>query len=333
MSVSVSASQFTEIFTRFYASRPQDFFKAGPVFNDFDGPNVEETLGYLNFSQATYEPIITSGELHLLSKSALNGLISQIQNVNNSYTTLTSSRDQSSYINFANAMDAFVYHTRMFGVPHLAAGGAQIEAQRMAFSTELQSLIKSNSEVEVLKKDVRTLITPAIAGSLSEAFHQRRDNIFKGRIAWLIACIGAGVAATLATFDFVHTITAVATPVAAGGKASEVMLSPLNIWAIIAIRTIVLLPLFAAFGFTFTQYRKERDFEEEYAHKAAVANSLPNYGDLAREPAVRDQIVTAATTVIFSSPSEQARKAETSNAMAGGLKEVVDVMGKALSKK
>lgn len=328
MSVAASASQFTEIFTRFFASKPDDFFKSGTVFNDFDGPNVDESVAYLRFVRASYEPLIASGELGLVSKSALNGLIGQIQNVNNTYTQLTASRDQSSYQNFSNALDQFVYHTRMFGVPMLAAGGAQLEAQRLAFATELQTLVKNNKEVDALKQDVRTLITPAIAGSLSDSFTLRRDNIYKGRIVWLLACILLGGFATYATFDFVHAVTTAATTIKL--PATE---PPLTLWTVIAIRTAVLLPLFAAFGFAFAQYRKERDFEEEYAHKAAVANSLPNYGDLAREQGVRDQIVTAATAVIFSSPSEQARKAETSNAMLGSLREVMDAMGKALSKK
>lgn len=329
MSVAASASQYVENFTRFLANKPTDFFKSGVTFNDFDGPTVQETINYLDFLRATYEPLIASGELHLLTKAALNSLIGQLQGMNNSYTQLSGSRDQTSFQNFANAVDSFVYHTRMFGVPVLAAGGAQLEAQRQAFADELQTLTKNNLEVNELKKAVRTLITPAIAGSLSEAFQSRRDTVYRGRLIWLIACVLLGAVSTYATFDFVHTVTAAAISI----KATPGGDPPLNLWTVIAVRTVVLLPLFAGFGFAFAQYRKERDFEEEYAHKAAVANSLPNYGDLARDHAIRDQIVTAATSVIFSSPSEQARKMETSNAMLGGFKEVVDAMGKALSKK
>jgi hypothetical protein len=107
----------------------------------------------------------------------------------------------------------------------------------------------------------------------------------------------------------------------------------LDFWAVILLRTIVLLPVYAAFGFTFSQYRKEREYEEEYAHKAAVAHSLPNYGDLAREANVRDAIVTAATNVIFVSPGEQARKAERSSLMLGEFKEVVEALTKAVGKR
>jgi hypothetical protein len=329
MSVAASASQFIENFTRFFASKPTDFFKSGVTFNDFDGPNVLETIDYLQFLHVTYEPLITSGELHLLTKTTLNSLIGQLQVVNNSYTQLSNSRDQTSFQNFANSVDSWVYQTRMFGVPVLAAGGAQLESQRLAFATELQTLTKNNQEVAELKKAVRTLITPAIAGSLSEAFQARRDVVYRGRLVWLAGCVLLGAVSTYATFDFVHTVTAAATNI--GAKPSNEY--PIPLWTVIAVRTVVLLPLFAGFGFAFAQYRKERDFEEEYAHKSAVANSLPNYGDLARDHATRDQIVTAATSVIFSSPSEQARKMETSDAMLGGFKEVIEAMGKALSKK
>lgn len=329
MSVAASASQFADLFTRFLASKPEDFLRSGVNFSDFDGPNPAECEKYLNFIRSTFEPLITTGELSLITKQSLNNFIAQLQNLNSQYSNLTNSRDQSSFQNFAMALDQFVFHTRMYGVPLLAAGGAQLEAQRAAFSSELQSLTKNNAEVEALKKDVRTLITPAIAGSLSEAFHQRRDKIYKGRVIWLIACAALGVAATYATFDFVNVVTDAANV----NSKTPTTTTNLSLWTIIAIRSVFLIPLFAAFGFAFAQYRKERDFEEEYAHKAAVANSLPNYGDLAREQNVRDQIVTAATTVIFTSPSEQARKAESSSAMLGNMKEVIDTMSKALGKK
>ncbi|MBL8360421.1 MAG: hypothetical protein JNN18_08000 [Rubrivivax sp.] len=330
MSVAAIASQFAEVFTRFFASKPEDFFKSGPVFNDYDGPNVDETIAYLRFLQTSYEALISTNELALLGKQALANLLGQLQAMNNTYTQLTTSRDQSSYQNFANHVDNLLFHSRMYGVPLLAAGGAQLEAQRLALSKELSTLTRNNEEVEGLKKDVRTLITPAIAGSLSEAFHQRRDVVYRGRLLWLLACFLLGGAATYATFDFVNTVTAAAQASKPSQPGGEPVFS---LWVVIAIRTAVLVPLFAAFGFAFAQYRKERDFEEEYAHKAAVANSLPNYGDLAREPTIRDRIVTAATQVIFSSPSEQARKLETNSAVLGGFKEVVEAMGKALGKK
>ncbi|MBL8447237.1 MAG: hypothetical protein JNJ44_07470 [Zoogloeaceae bacterium] len=329
MSLVANASQFTEIISRLFNSKPEDFLTSGPVFSDFDGPNMEEVKAMIAFLRQTYEPLIASGELTLITKTAFNTLIGQAQASHNTFTQLTNTRDQSSFQNFAMTLDGFAYHTRMFGIPYLAAGGAQLEAQRAALASEVQLLTRNNAEVEALKKDVRTLITPAIAGSLSEAFRVRRDALFKGRMLWFTICIISGAAAIYATFDFVHVVSsAIAAP-----TTPTSLPTGSAFWPVIAIRTVVLLPLFAACGFAFGQYKKERDFEEEYAHKAAVANSLPNYGDIAREQSVRDQIVTAATSVIFSSPSEQARKAETSNALLGSMRDLMDAVGKGLGKK
>ncbi len=328
MSITATSTQYAQSLTRFFDSRPEDFFRSGPTFSDFAGPIVPEMLSMMQFLRSVYEPLVVSQELTHLSQTAINALIGQLQSVNNTYSQLTNSRDQSSYQNFAAALDQFAHHTRMFGIPYLAAGGTHIENQRQALQEQLQLLGKNVAEVEDLKADVRTLITPAIAGSLSESFRQRRDSIYKGRMLWLFACVALGVFAVYVAFDFAKTMTELLAQ--QGGTKPN---STEQFWTILAVRTVVLVPAFAAFGFAFAQYRKEREFEEEYAHKAAVANTLPNYGDLAREQGVRDKLVTAATSVIFISPSEQARKVETSNVMLGSLKEVVDSLSKAVGRK
>ena len=328
MSLNATALQFSEAMTRFLGGNPEVFLTSGPVFLDFDGPNVLECVDQIAFLRHTYEPLISSGELTLIAKTAFSNLIVIAQNVHNTFTALVSSRDQNSFQNFSMAIDGFVHNTRMYGIPYLTAGGAQLEVQRKLLADEVLLLTRNNAEVEVLKNDVRTLITPAIAGSLSEAFRQRRDSLYKGRVLWLWISGGLALLSFAAAYEFVLAVTATLKPLEAqiGGQS-------FSIWLFVAVRTIFLFPIFAAFGFAFSQYRKERDFEEEYAHKAAVANSLPNYGDLAREQTVRDQITTAATSVIFSSPTEQARKAETNGALLVGMRELVEAASKGLSKK
>lgn len=328
MSIVAAASQFKEAFTKFFGFNPENFFRSGPTFSDFDGPNVEETIASLKFLRFTFDTLIASDELTLLTKHGLNTLFSQLQNVNNCYSQLTTTRDQTNFQAFAMAVDSFAYNSRMFGAPAIAAGQAKLEMLRSAVAEELSAIQTKSIEIDELKKDVRTLITPAVAGTLSQAFRERRDKIFKGRLWWLIACGVLGLIAICATILFAYAVLdAVAGQSTRSGSGQQV-----SLWIILAVRTLVLLPFFAAFGFSFAQYRKERDFEEEYAHKSAVAHSLPNYGDLARDEAIRDQIVTAATSVIFASPTEQARKVETGNVLLDGFKEMVDVMGKAIKK-
>ena len=67
----------------------------------------------------------------------------------------------------------------------------------------------------------------------------------------------------------------------------------------------ILFPVYSVSIFCFTQYRKERDLEENYAHKASVATSLPNYANLAVDSTVKDQILSEAAAVIFTSPTKE----------------------------
>lgn len=328
MPVSVRAAQFSELLHRFLALEPEKFFANSPPFTEYDGPNVTEVSYQLTFLRSTYEPLLTSGQLLQLSFGVVAQLQALLSNAFNTFDQLVKSRDQGSYQNFASQLDAFIHHTAMYGIPYVAAGGAHIESTRANLQVELDRAKQNNAEVDTLKAAVHNLITPAVAGSLSQAFTRRRDVLLSGRVGWMIASIGLGIYATSSTFELVGTITStLRPPVGAPANADW------TFWGLILLRTLILLPIFAAFGFAFSQYRKEREYEEEYAHKAAVAHSLPNYGDLAREPAVRDQIVTAATSVIFISPGEQARKAERSSAMLGDLKETLDAITKAVGKK
>lgn len=326
MPIFARASQFSELLHRFLALDPERFFANAPAFSDFDGPNVPEVTAQLTFLRATYEPMLAANQLSTLSFAVVTQLQSQLNNVYAAFEQLVRSRDQGSYQNFAQQLDAFIMHTSMYGVPYASSGGAHIESTRAALQVELDRARQNNVDVDELRAAVRNLITPAVAGSLSQSFTARRNVLMLGRVAWLIAAVGLGVFAGWATYDLVRDLTKDVFVTAPRGRA-------LDFWAAVSLRTLVLLPIYAAFGFTFSQYRKEREYEEEYAHKAAVAHSLPNYGDLAREANVRDAIVTAATSVIFVSPGEQARKAERSSAMLGEFKEVVDALTKAVGKK
>lgn len=190
MPIAARVSQLSELLHRFLALEPEKFFATAPPFSDFDGPNVAEVSGLLTFLRSTYEPILSSGQIQQLTFNAVNGLQGQLQNLYNNYDLLLRSRDQGSYQNFASALDAFIYHTQMFGIPYVAAGGGQLESTRAALQVELDRAKQNNAEVDTLKKGVRNLITPAVAGSLSQSFTSRRNTLLYGRVAWLLACIG-----------------------------------------------------------------------------------------------------------------------------------------------
>ena len=220
---------------------------------------------------------------------------------------------------------------KMAGVEYLTSGDRPITAARDFARAGLHvsyfkpkvttaTLQENNLDVESLKKQVANLITPAVAGSLSKSFSERRDSLAKFRYLWLI--IG-GLIALGAGYGFYYLGEDLA--VALAGKNG-----PQNVWAVVGLRFLFLVPVFVLLGFALAQYRKERNFEEEYAHKAAVAVTLPNYGDLLPPGPVREQIVSAAANVIFSSPIGQRAEPETSGDAIAGTKEIVEAAAKLL---
>lgn len=251
----------------------------------------------------------------------------QIQNTYNTYSQLRASRDQNSFQSFSQSIDSLAYHIRLFGIPLLSIGSAYLEKTSTSLSAELDRLIATRTDVEKLREEVKTLITPAVAGSLSQAFTARKDILLRGRIVWGIIALFIGIYCIHATYGFASTVSDTLTEIAKAGAKNDIT------WLSVIIRSVIIIPLYIAFGFSFTQYKKERDFEEEYAHKAAVATSLPNYGDLTREPAVRDQIVTGATNVIFSSPTSKDINSDNAEKAFSGIKEILDSVSKLLPRK
>lgn len=326
MSIKSRATQLESLLNNFFNLKPDEFFKSGPSYNDFDGPSVEESEKNYLFIYATLKPLLDSGQLIDLTWSAISSIQQNAQNAYNTYNQLISNSDQGSFQNFSTNLDSFANILRMYNIPYLVLGGYNLESTRALLVNELDTLQKNNIEVEQLKESVKTLITPAIAGSLSKSFTQRRNSIMLNRVIWLVIAITIGYFVIIETNEFVNHISNAL-------SQTKPETSNIGLWPTIAIRTVVLIPLFAAFGFAFSQYRKERDFEEEYAHKAAVAASLPNYGDLAREQSVKDQIVTGATSVIFSSPSQDAKNNQNSDAVLSGIKEMIESVGKAFPKR
>lgn len=324
MSTFNKITQFTQIYKSFKDQNPERIFDPIPSHADYDGPNPEESKETLKFVYAVMDSVISEDSLKMLPWNTYNSMTGVVQGAYNSFSAYQASRDQSSFQNFATSLDAFAYHLRMFGFAQLAHGQAKLEQTKATIDKELEKLLINNRDVEILKGEVRTLIAPAVAGSLSEAFTSRRNALLKGRVIWAIIAGIGGVASVFYTYDFV---AAVSEAMLKNGVASG------SSWPIALIRSVILIPVYAAFGFAFSQYKKERDFEEEYAHKAAVATSLPNYGDLAREPAVRDQIVTGATNVIFTSPTSRSKESDKGGISLGGVKDLVDSIAKIGSKK
>jgi hypothetical protein len=327
MSTATKVSELHVALRQLFSTDADNYFATNRTYPDFpDAPNFSELKSTYERLRSLYQPLLLDTAIFLqLPFADVNNLYSSAQNAANACTNARANADAAVFRTFAQSLDGFAYQTHSSGLEFLVSGGAAVESVRRSLSndqqalqTELATLRKNNVDVDKVKKQIDNLITPAVAGSLSKSFTERRDSLAGFRNLWLY--ISGGVA-LCALVGFILLGTSLATAVA-GGSGLE------HVWSVIGLRFLFLVPVLVLLGFALTQYRKERNLEEEYAHKAAVAVSLPNYGDLLPVGAVRDQIVSGAANVIFSSPVGQRAERETSGDVIAGAKELVDAAAK-----
>ncbi|MCE2987382.1 MAG: hypothetical protein LW830_05945 [Phenylobacterium sp.] len=247
----------------------------------------------------------------------LNGIQSTLQGMIPVVQQFITAKDFGSFQNAANQVDSLHHLLHAYGVIAQIEGLADASKSREVFEAELTRLSAANTEADKLSKNVRALIEPAVSGSLSTAFSERVRNLFWTRCFWGVAAVALGgwglVEATLLVSELKGIVTQPTS----------------SFWSSLATRSIVLVPIYVGFGFVLSQYKKERDFEEEYAHKASIATSLPNYRDLAKEDSVKDQIASRAAEVIFSPPTNGSKGELKTLPLLASVKGLVDSLGKA----
>lgn len=76
-------------------------------------------------------------------------------------------------------------------------------------------------------------------------------------------------------------------------------------------RTTLLVFSYVILFFIMKQYNREREIEESYRFKEAVASSIQSYRDIATEPIVKDKLIEESARVIFEHPHERKQKVRT----------------------
>ena len=268
------------------------------TFEDF----VESFNDMLKVLDSLYE----DGILLNCPFNIVQGLNGQITNVFNQLNAFNGNKVQQHFHAAFQHVESLRTQIQQWGLRYEAVLGQDIEERSKIIDDELTKILSNKSEIDSIKASVNSLIEPAVAGSLSKSFSDRKDALHKNQNRWFIVSIVTAAISLIATIVIVWSIV--------GVFSSDDVLKALEkgkngtagvVWSTIGLRIGALLPIYSIFLLSFLQYKKERDLEEEYAHKAAVATSLPNYGGLAVENDVKDQILSEASKVIFTSPSKK----------------------------
>lgn len=270
----------------------------GLEFNDF----VEAYNNLIYSLDLIYE----SETLINLPFNLINGLNNNLNNVLQHCNQFITNRSQTQFQNAFQQIENLRTNIHTWGLKYEIILGKKIEEKIQFLNDEINKVLSKEKEIESLKTNVESLIEPAVAGSLSKSFSDRKEDLESNKKKWFIVSVITAATGIIATFIIIWSIVgifdskAIAKLIEKSSSNKEGI-----IWLSVVLRLGALLPVYTIFAFAFSQYRKERDLEEQYAHKAAVATSLPNYGDLAIDDKVKDQILSEASKVIFHTPSEE----------------------------
>jgi hypothetical protein len=260
-----------------------------------------------------YELITFCVDKNLLDDLPYN-IISQINlflvNMHNLFLQLINAHIQplniqSIFNTLLNHVDNFRAFLRNNGIYVYVKLSPNIPEMQNSIQTQLSTITDTQGRINQLENDakerignleneIKRLISPAIAGSLSESFGNRKKFIYKMRIFFLILTAITLILGGLYTIHIVNQIIS---------KFSLENIDKLTI-AYIFLRIFTLLPVFMISGFSYRQYSRERTVEENYAHKETIATIIKTYGELITDQKVKDELLQNASKVIVSSPEK-----------------------------
>ncbi|EPE9901125.1 conserved hypothetical protein [Flavobacterium psychrophilum] len=167
----------------------------------------------------------------------------------------------------------------------------------------LEDLKKSKEGIEFIESnraDIVRLTGMAADGSLGSKFDQRQKKLESGLIFWKWA---VPIMSLITLIWIVVVFTC---------------LSPHfeNQWLNILINIIKTSPVFVLLGFVFSQYKKERNLQEEYAFKSAVAMTLTAYSEMLSnadndDNNSRQQMLLKSIELVYNQPQIHPVKSET----------------------
>jgi hypothetical protein len=151
------------------------------------------------------------------------------------------------------------------------------------------------------------LIEREVGASLFETFKQRKTELIKSIGFWKWTVPLAAIA-TIAWIFFLF----------GNGDLSELA------WQVIVINTLKALPAVGLLLFSISQYVKERNFQEEYAFKSAVALTVNSYAEQLENTNNKDKMIMESVGQIYASPIHQKIDKKSSNAISSAAKELVE---------
>ena len=177
----------------------------------------------------------------------------------------------------------------------------QSDSKKLNSDTKEQNevALKDAATINSQKSDIERLVGMAADGSLGYKFDQRKRELNSTVKWWILGVVGTSLLAiTWAVVVFVCLA-------AEGG----------NQYIDLLVNLIKTSPGFILMGFVLKQYTKERNLQEEYAFKSAVAMTLTSYSGMLEQKDVdsnksRQDMLLKSIAQVYSKPKSHIEKTE-----------------------
>lgn len=199
----------------------------------------------------------------------------------------------------------------------------KLETQIADFTEKLEFVESKKAFFEERNNYLNELIGREVGASLFETFKQRKKELINPVGKWLWIVIGMSVLTFIA-------ILAIFTN---GFGLLGVVYTDFTPTLLIT-NTIKTLPFFFLLFYSISQYNKERNFQEEYAFKSAVALTIKAYADIIQKEDLKDELIMNSVSGIYKSPTiYKTKKTKDDNSMLDTAKDLLTTALDVLKKK
>lgn len=294
----------------------------GDKVQQWQSAEPDEVKNFINETFALLKEAIERDLLASLPITHLNSLNGSVSNFLNQYQKMKGTaanqvtNQHHGPLNQLNSVNNILRSSGLFSYIRLSP---DIDRNSQLIKEQLSDVTKAKTEVVQLTEQVRGLLNPSVAHALSNAFDARREKVARQKWFWIGALIVGVIGAVYITQEVTDFLR-----VTLGADAQKAK----NIPIISLLRLLLVIPIYAFIGFSFSQFRKERHFEENYAHKSSIAQTLPSYSELIRNPEIGDQITESMTRIVFAPPTEDEKDKTIAPRSLKDLREFVDSVGR-----
>lgn len=145
-------------------------------------------------------------------------------------------------------------------------------------------------------KYLEDLIGREVGASLFETFKQRKTELNDPVRFWRFAVPVMSIATVVWVFFLFK---------------NQAELTDISVWwQAFAINTLKTVPAIFLLLFSINQYRKERNFQEEYAFKSAVALTIDAYASRIKDEASKDRLIMESVLGVYKTPIEERHPAK-----------------------